>query len=110
MKQFIKFGHEHTCNCKVIKADLNTNEVIGCDFKNKTKEGFKGYLWYKCKCKNCGGFILHGMSYADFRVKREGLLLSAIQSAANDFSYQTFNTLAKQFYNGKHFQSRFIIQ
>jgi hypothetical protein len=104
-----KFGHRHSCTCGdkylIIK---DTTEVVGCDFKNKTIEGFKGYLWHKSDCGKCDGIILTGHSYSDYRVTGEGLLLSAIQASANNFSYKTFDLLTKQFYNGKHFQGKFI--
>lgn len=104
-----KFGYKHTCTCSVTTMRPSKDrQVIGADFKNKTKEGFKGYLWRVTKCDNCKKTVLIGESYADYRVIGEGLLLSAIQSCANDFNYATFNILTKQFYRGKHFQSKFI--
>lgn len=107
-KPQIKFGEEHTCTCKNPSINTETSEFIGCDFKNRKKEGFKGYIWFKNTCNKCKGTVLTGQSYADYRVVGEGLLLSAIQSLANTFSYQTFNLLSNQFYKGKHWQGQFI--
>lgn len=107
MKGFVKFGHTHTCICgNSLSMNTENIQLIGCDFKHKNSYGFKGYLWYKNICDKCNGIILHGESYADFRVKNEGLLFSAIQTAANKFSYQAFHLLSNQY--GKRFQSKFI--
>lgn len=107
--KFTKFGVEHTCTCGKNSGWPNDKltKFIGCDFKRKKSDGFKGYVWFASKCTFCGHTFLHGSSFADYRTTGDQLLYSAMDEVKHNYYHggltnEDTELLKCQFYGKKY--------
>lgn len=119
----IKLENECTCesylkgNFSSISNHYHKNkdsddELYDIDFKNFEKEGFKGYIWTVATCKACGGKMVSGASYSDYRATGLEVIKSAYKTILGYRIYDNLTVIeVKEFLREclkKHRRSRYI--
>lgn len=83
-KQTFLANKFHTCTCKdeCMGFDNKNMTFVDADFERADKEAPKGrIIWFTCPCLTCGGVILRGVSYANYRTRCKELIREAVNEA-----------------------------